>query len=130
MRVNETDQLGIVNNANYFTYMEEGRLEYLRQLNINDTENDGFIVAKAVCEYLKPAYFDQVLSIETSLVRIGNKSLTFNSNIYDKATQTLIAKGEVIVVYYQVDIKQTKAIPDRLVQKLGKHIVKGVDTNG
>ena len=54
VRYAETDAQGVVHHANYLTWFEEGRSEFLRQQGCfySDMERDGFfvIVAKATVD--------------------------------------------------------------------------------
>ena len=72
VRYQETDAQGIVHHANYLTYFEKARIEYLRALGISyrDVEEAGLmlVVAKAEMTYFQPAYFDDELTIETRVV--------------------------------------------------------------
>jgi len=130
VRMSETDALGIINNARFFTYMEEGRFDLFRQLNLSYSSNETFIVAKAMCEYLKPGYFGQTLNVETIIKKVGEKSLTLLTYIRNKETGELLAKGEVVIVYYRVDLKQSRPMPRKLKEQLMQNFGDGVIYNG
>ena len=72
VRYQETDGQGIVHHANYLTYFEKARIEYLRAMGISyrDVEEAGLmlVVAKAELNYFLPAFFDDELRIETRVV--------------------------------------------------------------
>lgn len=125
VRVNETDAMGIINNAKYFTYMEEGRFDFINKLNLQYEKNETFIVAKATCEYIKPGQFGQTLNVETVLKEIGEKSLTLHTNIKDKDKEELIAKGEAIIVYYRIDLQKSLPLPEKLKDQLKEHLDRG-----
>ncbi len=66
----DTDMAGIVYYANYLRYIERARSEAVRDVGIEQLamrDNDGvvFVVRGMVLEYLQPARFDDVLTIET-----------------------------------------------------------------
>src|SRR5690625_6146742 len=92
VRVIETDLLGHVNHANYFTYMEEGRLSFLKELGL-EIEDDGFAImlASAKCDFIQQGYFNQTFIVNTKVTRIGNSSFNLGSDIIEKESNELIA---------------------------------------
>ncbi len=71
VRYADTDQMGVANNAMYFTWFEVGRTEYLRKtgMTYRSLEEQGFMlpVRETRVKYLKPALYDDVLDIDTKL---------------------------------------------------------------
>ncbi len=69
VRYQETDGQGIVHHGNYLNYFEKARIEYLRAMGISyrDVEEAGLmlVVAKVEVNYFLPAYFDDLLQVET-----------------------------------------------------------------
>lgn len=68
----DTDLAGIVYYANYLKFIERGRSEWLRALGIDQvrlkTESSHvFAVRRIEADYLRPARFDDLLSVETTL---------------------------------------------------------------
>jgi len=78
----DTDQMGVVYYGNYLRYFEAGRTEYLRAVGIRyrdvETQFQVFLpVVEAHVSYHKPARFDDLLSVETVLDRVGRASARF-----------------------------------------------------
>lgn len=96
VRYAETDAQGVVHHANYLTWFEEGRAEYLRQKGLcySDLEKDGYfvVVARATIDYRAPAYFEDRIAIATTLERSGGRLLEFS---YQAINQhgILVAEG-------------------------------------
>jgi acyl-CoA thioester hydrolase len=70
----DTDLAGIVYYANYLKFIERGRSEWVREMEIDQTEmRDAlgivFAVRRVEADYLKPATFGDDLIVTTSLVR-------------------------------------------------------------
>lgn len=130
VRVSETDAMGIINNANYFTYMEEGRFDLINKLNLQYSKDESFIVAKTTCEYLQQGHFGQTLQVETTVKKIGEKSLTLSSYIRNQETNELIAKGETVIVYYRIDLQQSQPLSEQLKEQLKKRINSRGDHDG
>ncbi len=77
----DTDQMGVVYYANYLTLFERGRCEWMRDraLDYAALEREGLFlpVADATVKYLRPARFDDLLTIETSLGEVGRSTVHF-----------------------------------------------------
>ena len=101
VRYQETDRMGIVYHANYLSYFELGRVEWLRNkgLDYARLEDSGVLlpVVNVSINYKAPARYDQLLSVETKLVKIGGASLVFQNKIYDE-NKRLLVEGEVTLV--------------------------------
>jgi acyl-CoA thioester hydrolase len=66
----DTDLAGIVYYANYLKYIERARTEWVRELGIDQArlkaeEGIVFAVRRVVADYLSPARFDDLLTVET-----------------------------------------------------------------
>jgi len=74
VRYQETDGQGRVHHANYFTYFEMGRVEQLRAsgYDYRKLEEQGImlVVHKIGCQYIVPAFYDDVLTLRTRTVRV------------------------------------------------------------
>ncbi len=67
----DTDFSGNVYHANYLKYCERARSDYLRVMGVDQNamfaEGQSFVVRRMICEFLRPAKFDDVLEVETQL---------------------------------------------------------------
>jgi acyl-CoA thioester hydrolase len=74
VRYQETDAMGVLHHANYFTYFEMGRTELLRAngKNYRDVEADGvfMVVVRLECRYRRPARYDDLLTLRTRTSRV------------------------------------------------------------
>ena len=123
VRVSETDALGHINNANYFTYMEEARISFLQELEF-DMENEQyvFILASTTCDFISQGYFGDTLKVETDVIHIGTKSITLGSQLFAKQSRRLIAKGQATVVYFDVNKQVSINVMDSFKEKLRVHL--------
>lgn len=90
----DTDAAGIVYYANYLKFAERARTEALRSAGIDQSDLMrkhiiGFVVRRCVCDFLKPAMLDDLLTIETRLHDIGKVSLDMRQTIY-RGNETLV----------------------------------------
>ena len=82
VRYAETDQMGVVYHANYFVWLEIGRVELLRQLGFSyrdmEREDDCFIaVVDARCRYKSPARYDDEIIVRTYLKNLRDSLIHF-----------------------------------------------------
>ena len=119
VRFSETDALGHVNNTSYFIYLEEARMHFLKEIGQEiKMKNWSFILASTKCDFISQAYFDQILKIDTSVSKVGTKSLQLEHAISCKQTGALIAKGNAILVQFNFDKQESEPIPELLKTKL------------
>lgn len=73
VRYAETDRMGLLHHANYLVYFEQARIDLLRQLggSYRELEDQGYllVLVKAEVKYKAPAYFDDTLTIRTTVTR-------------------------------------------------------------
>ena len=101
----ETDMAGIVHFSNFFRYMEFAEVEFLRARGLSvkmtwEGREIGFPRVSATCDYLKPARFDEVLDIAVTVVRVGQKSVTYAFEFTRAAD--VIARGKTTSVCCEV----------------------------
>lgn len=73
----DTDLAGIVYYANYLRFIERARTEWLREIGVDQTVLKAkagvvFVVRHVDADYLRPAHFDDLLTVESRLCELGN----------------------------------------------------------
>lgn len=67
----DTDLAGIVYYANYLKFIERARSEFIREKGVDQValKKDGFAFAvrRLEADYLNPAQFDDILTVETTV---------------------------------------------------------------
>lgn len=104
VRFADTDADGGVFHANYITYCSIGRHDFLREMGVGlrqmeEEEDLRMAVVEARCTYRAVARFDDILTVRTSVDKLGNKSLTFLYEIVRKEeanSETLIVTGHTV----------------------------------
>jgi acyl-CoA thioester hydrolase len=83
--VADTDLMGIVHHANYVTYFERGRLEYMRRrgLPYKRVIEQGLHlpVVELGIRYRKPAHFDDLLCVTTRLAALTRVTVRFDYSV-------------------------------------------------
>ncbi len=120
VRYGETDQMKYAYYGVYAQYFEVGRVELLRSLGITykELEELGFAlpVVNYNINYKKPAFYDDKLTIETSIKETPSIKIIFNY-------RTLNEKGEVLntaettLVFVDSDTGKPCLPPDILIDK-------------
>jgi len=101
----DTDHGGVVYYANYLKFMERGRTEYLRAVNIelDDVESSEgvmFAVTEANIRYLSSALFNDILEIDSTLTFARGARLSFKQQVWrmhrkNETRDTLLAEAEI-----------------------------------
>ncbi len=119
----DTDAAGIMHFSVFFTYMEEAEHELLRSVSLTVSMTDeeqhiSFPRVSAKCDYLRPVRFEDVLDIEVTVARIGDKSITYD--VCFKHNSNEVAKGSITAVCCRVDCHppQSVSIPSGISDKL------------
>ena len=119
VRFRDVDVIGHVNNAVYFTYMEQARTEYWMHLfNLHELSELTFIVAHAECDYKIPARFLDELEVSIRTTSVGNTSFVWDYEIRKVDTRDLMAKGKTIQVYYDYAQRKSISVPPEIREKL------------
>ena len=108
----DMDALGHVNNARYFDYFQEARIEWLREINIHMTEKIGPVVIHVACTYLKPVIYPATVTIISSIHSLGNSSMVMDHDLYQN--QVLMAQGLSKIVWVDYTQNKSVALPDSI----------------
>lgn len=116
VRYAETDQMGVVYHANYFVWMEIGRIEYCRAIGIrykDMEEQDGILLAvgEVQCRYALPARYDDEVIIETSIARAHARMAVFAYRLIRAEDGKILATGETKHVFCGPGMQPKKLPP-------------------
>ncbi len=127
----DTDNGGVVYYANYLKFMERARTEWLRVRGVEQdvlVEQEGliFVVRSVQLDYLKPARFNQLLSVSASVAEVGKASLIFDQTINLITTEgndavksdLLLCQGQIRVACLGVNSFKPRAIPASIRQEI------------
>ena len=119
VRYAETDQMGYVYYGNYATYYEVARVEMLREfgLRYKDLESAGILmpVLENKSKYIKPARYDDLLTIKTYIRHKPQTKIRFDYEIFNEA-QTLIHIGETTLVFFDIKISKAVYVPPAILK--------------
>ena len=117
VRYSETDQMGYVYYGNYASYYEVGRVEALRQLGLSykQLEDSGVMMPVLECQskYIKPAVYDQLLTIVVSIPEIPRVKIKFFYEIFAE-DETLLHSGETTLVFVNMKTGKPMRMPEQM----------------
>ncbi|MDX2188600.1 MAG: thioesterase family protein [Bacteroidota bacterium] len=124
VRYAETDQMGYVYYGNYATYFEVGRVESLRKLGLSYKEMEASGIMLPVLEYhskfIKPAVYDDLLTIKTIIPELPKVRIHFIYEIYNQQN-ILLTTGETTLVFINSETKKPCAPPADFLSKIKYH---------
>ena len=122
VRYGETDQMGYLYYGNYAQYYEIGRAEMLRDLGFTyaDMEKKHGILMPVMSlnqRYVRPALYDQLLTIQTTLRQMPEKTITFHHEIFNEKNK-LVNGGSVKLCFFNPTTGKTVPCPEYLGETL------------
>jgi acyl-CoA thioester hydrolase len=115
IRYGDIDAQRHVNNARYFTFMEQARANYLLNLGLwsgEDFDRIGIIMAEQSCAYLAPIMLMQKVEVGVRTERMGAKSLELSYDLRDAESHQTLATGRSTLVAYDYQKAQSITIPE------------------
>lgn len=118
VRYGQTDQMGYLYYGQYALLYEIGRTEAIRALGMpyKYMENElGIVmpVLKLEIRYLKPAFYDELLTIHTVVKERPTKLIRFEHEIVNESGE-VINRGAVTLCFYHVQTQRMVRIPEAL----------------
>jgi len=125
VRYGETDQMGYLYYGNYPQYYEIGRVEMLRSLGLTykAMEEDQGILMPVVSmniRYVRPAHYDELITIRTTLRQLPDRFITFNMELYNEEGK-LINGATVKLCFVDAQSGKTIPAPEMLVEQLNPY---------
>ncbi|CAI8276484.1 MAG: Putative esterase [Bacteroidota bacterium] len=113
LRVNyhQVDQMGIVHHAQYAYFLEQARIDWLRNQGVSyaDMEEDGILLplTEISIQYKRPLRFDDLFFVHTKIDVFDNYYVTFDYRI-ENQEKTTITTATTRLVF--VDKKTMRAM--------------------
>jgi acyl-CoA thioester hydrolase len=121
VRYDEVDRMGFVYHGNYAKYYHISRTELLRSIDINDKslEEQGIImpVTEMNVKYIKPVFYDDMISVETTLDEITGLKLNFSHLVFN-ADNEIINKAKSTLVFVNAITRRVIRVPGDILNKL------------
>lgn len=117
VRYGETDPMKYVYYGNYAEYLEVARVELFRSIGIsyNDIEKKGIWlpVSEYSIKYLKPAFYDEELTIHTYIEKLPGVKIEFRYEIFN-AQNVKITDAKTTLFFLDAESGRVIKCPDFL----------------
>ncbi len=129
VRYAETDRMGYVYYGTYAQYFEVGRVEALRSLGLpyRRMEEEGVMlpVHDLKVEYRRPAFYDDLLTVRTSIVELPAVRIRFAYAVFNEAGD-LITEALTTLVFIDRATNKPRRAPEALVAALAPFFKRNV----
>lgn len=124
VRYAETDKMGYVYYGNYASFYEVGRVEAMRGIGMSylELEKMGFMmpVLTLNIKYIRPAFYDDLLTIRTYVKEIPKTRMTFEYEVYNE-DNVLLNFGSTSHPFVNIKNGRPCAAPEIFMAKFLKH---------
>lgn len=117
VRYADTDKMQFVYNGKYLEYFEVGRTELLRSLGLpySVVENNGYQlpVIEASVKYKSPAFYDDLLEIESTVAELPNPKFRIHYVIrkVESPDKEIVAEGFTDHLFIKTETKRPTRPP-------------------
>jgi acyl-CoA thioester hydrolase len=119
--------MGHVNHAVYFTYLEQCRRTFWRDVTGTPSPHTRVIIARAECDYRAPAHFGDELEVRLAVGEIGRSSFALQYEVVHVESGRLIAMGKTVMVSYDYAAGKSVPLPAPARELLQQLKAKGSD---
>lgn len=117
----DTDMGGIVYHANYLKFIERARSAFVRDLGVDQRalkrdEGLAFVVRAINAEFLRPAYLEDHLRVETRVESASGARLRLHQSVWRTETEVFRATVDLVAMR---DSGQPTRLPATLRKALG-----------
>lgn len=125
VRYANTDQMKFAHHGNYPEYFEYARTEMMREIGFTYKafEDAGFQlpVLAIHIEYLSPAYYDDLLEIETTLAKVPKARMKLDYVVRRKGEEKIITRGYSEHAFIREETKRPIRVPESFLNALRGH---------
>jgi YbgC/YbaW family acyl-CoA thioester hydrolase len=123
VQFSETDMAGIAHFANFFRWMEEAEHAYFRSVGLSvRTEYQemeiGWPRVSTSCEFFVPARFEDQLQISVGIVKMGEKSISWEITFSRDGTRLALGKATTVCCIWSNKGLESIPIPAEIRLKL------------
>lgn len=127
VRYHETDQQGIVYHSRYLEYLDVAMTEYFRHLGWDYRrlvqEGCDPSIVRTTVNFVRPASFEDEISIQVRPIRIGNSSFTLGYEISDCKDSKLLLAAETVYVNFDAAKRQSTPLPASVRERMARDLL-------
>ena len=102
VKFHEVDMLGVCNNAVYFNYFEDARIDYLQNLSQK----------YELEEFLNSLHLNDEVTVYTRIDKVSKSSFSFRHYILRDSDKKAIAEGGGVLVHIDKNSKKSLPLPE------------------
>lgn len=119
----DTDAGGVVYHANYLMFFERARTEMLRALgfeqdDLRREEDILFAVRSMHIDFIKPAVFNDLLDVRTSVTEMKKASMLLGQSLHRE--NELLCQAEVRIACLSARVLKPGPVPASVARAMGK----------
>ncbi len=119
VRFRDVDAFRVVNNAVYFTYLEQARIAFWRKmLGRQGLDGLDFIVARAECDFRRPLTLGDSVEAGIRVGAVGRSSFTLDYELRSPGGEKVFATARTVQVAYDFERSRPRPLPDELRARL------------
>lgn len=99
----DQDSLGHINHVQYFSYLEEARVRWLRSAEMVAVGGFRLVIAAIGLNYRQEWRHGRPLRARAWVTRVGNTSFSLRQALYSDDGEQLVAEGEATLVHVGED---------------------------
>jgi len=120
----DTDQMGVMHHGAYVKYLEVARTELMRSCGMpyNEMEKAGVMspILEMNIKYIKPALYDEVLTVQTWISKIKGSRIVFDYSIYRE--DVLLNKSSTTLVFLDAKTMRPSDIKETFIEKIKSYV--------
>ncbi|MGL5722567.1 MAG: acyl-CoA thioesterase [Brevinema sp.] len=120
VRYAETDMMGVVHHSNYPIWAEQSRTSMMREMGYpySQVEKDGIMlpVTEIHFSFKNPCYFEDLITIDSSVVHVDNRRLKIAYKIY-RSENILCCEGYTKHIFMGVETRKSMRINDDVIDR-------------
>lgn len=120
----DTDQMGVMHHGSYVKYLEVARTELMRACGMAYAEMEKSGVMSPILDmnikYIKPALYDEVLTVQTWVSNIKGSRIVFNYEIFNE--DKLLTKAYTTLVFLDAKTRRPSNIKDEFVEVIRDYV--------
>ncbi len=121
IRYDEVDKMGYVYHGNYAKYYHISRTELFRKLGFSDKKLEEMNIIMPIIElnirYIKPIYYDDIITIITFLKHIPSTRMKFYHEVKNSDDE-LINEANSTAVFVDMETRVPMRVPEFIVNKI------------
>lgn len=122
----DTDQMGFVHHSNYLKYLEYARWETFRNFGLTYKEIEALGILMPVIDvklrYLKPIYYDDLVTIKMQLDLMSPTKLSIDYELYNTAGE-VIHIANTVLAFIKKTTKKPCRIPEFIEEALTEQVM-------